>query len=157
VKNCAYLATVGDPGNSLVFSPSGVYTASGSNAHSVYIETKNPGGGLQPGVPFHLAALCQNAKDVRNVVVGPDGAPARGPAFTSAFVPSTGNSDVGSHQDLRACATLARRVSMNAAVPFTPAPLETTPGLAPNTVGIQERNLLFFGGNLMNEAFHAAV
>ena len=29
VSACAYLATVGDPGNGLVFSPSGVYTASG--------------------------------------------------------------------------------------------------------------------------------
>jgi len=157
VKNCAYLATVGDPGNALVFSPSGVFTASGANANSVYIETKNPGGGLQPGVPFHLAALCQNAKDMRTLVVGPDGTPSRGSSLTSSFVASTGNYDVVSDHDLRACATVATRGSIDAAVPFSPATLEITPGLAPNSVGIQERNLLFFCGNLMNEAFHAAV
>lgn len=157
VKNCAYLATVADPGNALVYGPSGVYTASGATANSVYIETKNPGGGLQPGVPFHLAALCQNAKDIRTLVVAADGTPIRGSALTSSFVSSTGNYDVVSDHDLRACAAVATRGSTDTAVPFSPATMEITPGLAPNTVGIQERNLLFFGGTLMNEAFQAAV
>jgi hypothetical protein len=40
VGGCAYLATVGDPGNALVFNPNGVYTGSGSTADSVYIETR---------------------------------------------------------------------------------------------------------------------
>src|SRR5262249_17391373 len=44
ISKCAYLASVGDPGNALVFNPSGVYTGSGPNARTVYIETKNPGG-----------------------------------------------------------------------------------------------------------------
>ncbi len=54
VSRCAYLATVGDPGNGLVFNPNGVYTGSGPSARTVYIETKNTGGGLSGGIPFHL-------------------------------------------------------------------------------------------------------
>ena len=64
VKNCAYLATVGDPGNGLVFAPSGVYTGSGPNTRTVYIETKDSGAGLQPGVPFHLAVICAASENV---------------------------------------------------------------------------------------------
>src|SRR5580692_6365333 len=45
VKKCAYLATVGDPGNALVYNPNNVYTGSASNPDTVYIETKNQGGG----------------------------------------------------------------------------------------------------------------
>jgi hypothetical protein len=157
VQNCAYLATVADPANGLVYAPSGVYTASGPNANSIYIETKNPGGGLQSGVPFHVSVLCPNARDVRTIVVGANGVPTRGTSLTSAFLDSTGNYDVVSDRDLSACAAVATRGSTSSDVPFNPATLEITPGLAPNTVGIQERNLLFFGGNLMNEAFHAAI
>ena len=63
---CAYLATVGDPGSALVFNPSGVYTGSGPDDRTVYIETKNPGGGLQDGVPFHLAVICAPAPQTRD-------------------------------------------------------------------------------------------
>ena len=35
INNCAYEATVGDPGHNLVFNPNGVYTGSGPNAHTV--------------------------------------------------------------------------------------------------------------------------
>ena len=69
VGSCAYLATVGDPGNGLVFNPNGVYTGSGSSAASVYIETKNPGGGLSDGIPFHLAVVCPNAPSTEVLVV----------------------------------------------------------------------------------------
>ena len=46
VGSCAYLASVGDPANALVYYPSGVYTGTGSAANSVYVETKNPGRAL---------------------------------------------------------------------------------------------------------------
>jgi hypothetical protein len=42
-------------------------------------------------------------------------------------------------------------------VPFDPATAEITPGPASNTTGIQVRTLLFFGGNLAAESFHAAT
>ena len=85
VGKCAYLATVGDPGNNLVFNPAGVYTGSGPNAHTVYIETKNPGGGLADGIPFHLAVICPTAANTRIAVVNATGIPARGSALTSTF------------------------------------------------------------------------
>src|SRR5579864_9458498 len=69
VETCAYLATVGDPGNALVFNPSGVYTGSGSTSNTVYIETKNPGGGLTDGIPFHLAVVCPGAVSTKVLVV----------------------------------------------------------------------------------------
>jgi hypothetical protein len=69
VSGCAFIATVADPDRGLVFNPSGVYTGSGPNARTVYIETKNPGGGLQDGVPFHLAVICAKAAQTALAVV----------------------------------------------------------------------------------------
>ena len=77
ISKCAYLATVGDPGNNLVFSPNGVYTGSGPKVGTVYIETKNPGGGLSDGIPFHLAVICPFAANTEIAVVNGTGiAPA---------------------------------------------------------------------------------
>ncbi len=42
-------------------------------------------------------------------------------------------------------------------MPSTPATVEIVPGPASNTIGIQVRDLLFFGGNLDNQSFHAAA
>ncbi|HEX8870129.1 MAG TPA: hypothetical protein VF821_30990, partial [Lentzea sp.] len=57
-NNCAYLATIGDPANGLVYYPGLVFTAGGHySASSVYVETKNPGGGLSD-YPFHLFVDC---------------------------------------------------------------------------------------------------
>src|SRR5262252_3147707 len=78
VGGCAYLATVGDPGNALVFNPNGVYTGSGSATTSVYIETKNTGGGLSDGIPFHLAVVCPNAVSTHILVVRDTGLAKRG-------------------------------------------------------------------------------
>src|SRR5262249_1197443 len=73
IHACTFIATVGDPANALVFNPAGVYTGSGPNKRSVYIETKNPGGGLADGIPFHLAVICNNADKTHSAVVGPMG------------------------------------------------------------------------------------
>jgi hypothetical protein len=157
VADCAYLATVGDPGNKLVFSPAGVYPGSGPNPSSVYIETKNPGGGLSDGIPFHLAVICPSAASTDIAVVNANGTPARGSALTSSFSPSTGQYTLVTSQPLSVCATIATRGSVDASVPFDPATVEITPGLGPNTAGVQVRSLLFFGGNLASESFHAAM
>jgi hypothetical protein len=154
---CAYVATVGDPDNALVFSPSGVYTGSGPDGRTVYIETKNPGGGLQDGVPFHLAVVCASAPTTRVAVVQADGVANRSSFFTGSFTGSTGNYVVVTNRDISECATVATRGSVDQAVPFSPATVEIVPGPAPNTVGVQVRELLFFGGNLLKEAFHAAT
>jgi len=157
VAGCAYLATVGDPNDELVFNPSGVYTGSGPNDHTVYIETKNPGGGLQDGVPFHLAVLCPSAPKTRVLVVGTDGIPVRGDAFTTSFRSALGKYTLVANKALTGCATVATRGSVDDAVPFSPTTLEIVPGPAPNTVGIDERQLLFFGGAPADESFHAAI
>ena len=157
VKKCAYLATVGDPGNALVFNPNNVYTGSASNPDTVYIETKNQGGGLSSGIPFHLAVICPTAANVRTAVVGATGIISRGSALTSSFSPGTGLYTVATNQAVTSCATVATRGSVNTAVPFDPATVEVVPGPASNTIGFQVRSLLFFGGNLENESFHSAI
>jgi hypothetical protein len=156
VGGCAYLATVGDPGNALVFNPNGVYTGSGSTADSVYVETKNPGGGLSDGIPFHLAVVCPNAVSTKVLVVRNTGFAQRGSPLTSSFNSSTGNYVFVTNLSLAGCTMIGTRGSVNTSVPFSPATVEITPGLAPNTSGIQVRQLLFFGGGLTNQAFHAA-
>jgi hypothetical protein len=157
VSKCAFLATVGDPTNKLVFNPAGVYTASGANSTTVYVETKNPGGGLSDGIPFHLAVVCPTAMSVHVVVVKSTGFAVRGSSLTSSFNASTGNYVVITNQSLAACTVIATRGSVNTAVPFAPATVEATAGPATNTSGIQVRQLLFFGGALTNQAFHAAA
>jgi hypothetical protein len=154
---CAYLATVGDPDDALVFSPAGVYTGSGPDSRTVYVETKNPGGGLQDGVPFHLAVVCSTAPRTRVAVVQADGIARRSSIFTSSFGGAVGNYSVVTNRDLSACATVATRGSVGRDVPFSPATLEIVPGPAINTVGLQVRQLLFFGGAFANEAFHSAT
>jgi hypothetical protein len=42
-------------------------------------------------------------------------------------------------------------------VPFAPATVELVAGPAANTIGIEVRDLLFFGGARANAAFHAAT
>jgi hypothetical protein len=157
IGNCAYLATVGDPGNQLVFNPNGVYTGSGPNARTVYIETKNPGGGLSAGIPFHLAVICPSAANAKIAVVNASGLPSRGSPLTSSFSSSVGQYTLATGRTLAACAAIATRGSVNTSVPFDPATVEITPGPAPNTAGVQVRGLLFFGGNLASESFHSAM
>jgi hypothetical protein len=157
IKNCAYLATVGDPANGIALAPNNVSTGSW-NSKTVYVETKNPGGGLDPGIPFHLAVICPNANASKALVVGADGLASRGSSLTSSFNASTGNYVIATSAAVRpGCAAVATRGSIDTAVPFNPATVEITPGPAPNTVGIQVRELLFFGNALTNEAFHAAI
>jgi hypothetical protein len=158
VGSCAYLATVGDPGSALVFAPSGVYTGSGPNSRTVYIETKNPGGGLQGGIPFHLSVICSTAPSTRIAVVNSSGQPSRGSALTSSFSATRGQYFVATNATINArCATVATRGSVGTAVPFAPATVEIVAGPAPNTIGIEVRDLLFFGGARNNAAFHAAT
>jgi hypothetical protein len=157
VGGCAYLATVGDPSNALVFNPSGVYTGKGPDSRTVYIETKNPGGGLQDGIPFHLAIICQGTASSRFAVVKASGSTQRGSTGTTSSRPSTGNYRIANNLNISACAAVATRGSVNTAVPFSPATVEIVPGPNTSTIGVQVRELLFFGGALANQAFHAAV
>jgi hypothetical protein len=155
---CAFLATVGDPGNALVFSPSGVYTGHGPGTNTMYIETKNPGGGLQNGVPFHVAAICSTAPGTHISVVQASGIPKKGSGMTSSFNSSPGLYTIATNAPITpGCAIVATRGSIDHSVPFDPATIEIAPGPAENTTGIQVRSLLFFGGDLIDESFHAAA
>jgi hypothetical protein len=157
VKTCSYLATVGDPGNGIALAPNNVSTGSGPNANTVYVETKNPGGGLSNGIPFHLAVICPSAPNAKVAVVNANGLPARGSALTSSFSSAPGSYTLATNRDLAACAAVATRGSTTQAVPFNPATVEIKPGPAANTIGIETRQLLFFGGALNSQAFHSAL
>jgi hypothetical protein len=158
VSSCAYLASVADPGNALVFAPSGVYTGSGPNSRTVYIETKNPGGGLQGGIPFHLSVVCSSAPGTRFAVVNASGLPSRASTLTSSYNATKGAYVVSTNANVSAsCATIATRGSVGTSVPFAPATAEIIGGPAVNTAGIEIRDLLFFGGARNNAAFHAAT
>jgi hypothetical protein len=158
VRGCAYLANSGDPGTGTDTNAfNGTYTGSGSNSHQVYIETKNAGGGLSPGLPFHLEVICPSAAHVRVAVVQASGLPARGSELTSSYNTGTGQYVVVTNVSLARCAEVATRGSTNTGVPYSPTTVETTPGPEPNTLGIQVRDLLFFGGNPDNQSFHAAA
>lgn len=157
VHGCAYLGTLGDPGNALVFTPSVIETGSGAGTNTVYVETKNMGGGLTSGIPFHLSVICPSAPSTKELVVGASGLAARGSSLTSSFSSGAGTYDVITNRAISSCATVATRGSTNTAVPFDPATVETVPGPATNTFGVQTRFLLGAGGALNSEAFHAAI
>jgi hypothetical protein len=160
VPGCSYIATVGDPANALVFAPSGVYTGSGPNANTVYIETKNPGGGLQDGVPFHLALICPSTGTLsRFAVVRSIGTAQRASPGTSSTRTATGRYTITSNRNLTTCATVATRGSVNTSVPFSPATVEITPGPNSRSIRIHVRKLLFFDPNtgFTSQSFHAAM
>ncbi len=157
VSSCAAIATVGDPGNALVFAPSGVYTGEKTNAQTIYVETKNPGGGLQSGVPFHLAVICPTTANSDALLVNAQGVTARGSKHIASYETSTGNYLVVGWNALTSCATVVTRGSLNRAVPFTPSTVEWVPGPASNTVAVQVRSLLGFGGGFDEQSFHAAL
>jgi hypothetical protein len=157
VRDCAYLATVGDPAHALVVNPSGVYTGSARSPRAVYIETKNQGGGLTAGIPFHLAVICPGAARTRIAVVGADGLISRGSGLTSSYRATTGLYTLVTNEQVASCATVATRGSADTSVPFDPATVEVVPGPAGNTAGLQVRSLLFFGGAPANEAVQAAI
>lgn len=157
VASCAYLATVGDPANGLVYYPAGVYTGTGPGTNAVYIETKNPGGGLTSGIPFHLSVVCDSAANTKNAVIKADGMPARGSTLTSTFRPTTGARMMVTDRPITSCATILTRGSIDRSVPYTPATVEVNGTGHPNTASLNIRSLLFFGGSQIDEAIHAAV
>jgi hypothetical protein len=158
VASCAYVATVADPSNALVFSPSGVYTGSSANPNAVYIETKNPGGGLQDGVPFHVAVVCAAVQKTGFAVVNAGGVLQRGNVSTTSSRISPGRFTVTTNRNVaNTCAAVATRGSPDTGVPFTPATVEVVAGPNANAIGVQVRNLLFVGNTFINQAFHTAM
>jgi hypothetical protein len=105
VTDCAYLASVGDPADALPTSPGLVFTASGhSGSNDVYVETKNPGGGLADW-PFHLALSC--GAQAPWVVTNYQGAPVRGGDGASVTRLGPGQFEVRFSQNVSACSYVA--------------------------------------------------
>jgi hypothetical protein len=158
VRDCAYLASSGDPGTGDDTDPiNGTYTGSSPNPDQVYIETKNVGGGLSPGLPFHLEVICPSAARTHFAVVGASGTAARHSAGTTSRRSATGQYIMVTHQSLAACAEVATRGSVNTSVPYAPTTVQIVPRPARNTIGIEVRDLLFFGAHLDNQSFHVAA
>ncbi|MEP7383151.1 MAG: hypothetical protein ABI910_15780 [Gemmatimonadota bacterium] len=157
VNSCAFLATVADSGNTLVYSPSYVFTASGPTTKSIYIETKNPGGGLQDGVPFHVAAICPNVAKTRYAVVKVNGTLHRANPGTTSTMLATGKYQITHNQNLTGCARIATRGSVGTGVPFNPARMEIVAAAGSGASGVWVRELAFFGANFTNQAFHLGV
>ncbi len=158
VRDCAYLASSGDPGTGNDTNPiNGIYTGSSSDPDQVYIETKNVGGGLSPGLPFHLEVICPRAAGTHFAVVRASGTPARHSNGTTSRRTATGEYVMTTHQSLAACAEVATRGSVNTSVPYSPTTVQIVPQSAANTIGIEVRDLLFFGGHLDSQSFHVAA
>jgi hypothetical protein len=117
ISQCAYLASVGDPGNGVVVNPAGVYTGSGGNPSTVYVETKNPGGGLTGGIPFHLAVVCLAAASTKVVVVAANGLVSRGSHHIWSFGLEPGQYALVTSRPLSACAAVAARGSVDTSAP----------------------------------------
>jgi len=157
ITPCSYIATVGDPGTGQAPATTGVYTASGKNGHMVYVETKNAGGGLQSGIPFHLAVICQVTSRTLTAVVRPDGTLNRGSPRVTSSSTATGQYTIDSPYDVSGCAAVATRGSVDKSVPFNPTTVEVSAGATSTSVGVVLRELAFFGGDDFNEAFHVAI
>ena len=103
---CSYVATIGDPASGLVYNPGLVFTASGQvSAYSVYVETKNLGGGLTD-FPFHLQVMCPNDGDF--AVVGYTGNLVRGSAsVSSVYRYGPGRYEIFLNRNIAHCAYVA--------------------------------------------------
>lgn len=153
VAGCGYTATIGDPANGLVFSPGLIFTAGGhTSASAVYVETKNPGGGLQD-YPFHLAVACD--ADVPWAVVGSVGNPIRGGALVGATQLSPGRYEVEFNRNVAGCGYTATIGDTANGLVFSPGLVFTAGGhSSPFKVYVETKNP---GGGLQQYPFHLAV
>jgi hypothetical protein len=151
VRNCAYTATVGDPGLGLVFTPGLVFTAGGHiSAEGVYVETKNLGGGLTD-FPFHLKVSCPGSD---RAVVRSDGHLVRGSAG-SVIRFGPGRYEAVFSRDVSRCAYTATIGDTANRLVFAPGLVFTAGGhLGANGVYVETKNL---GGGLSDFPFHLAV
>lgn len=85
------------------------------------------------------------------------GAPARASALTSSYQAGIGSYVMITPVSLSGCTEVATRGSVDSGAPVTPGTVEIVPGTGSTTIGIQVRDLLYFGGNLDNLSFHAAA
>jgi hypothetical protein len=147
VSNCSYTATIGDPGNALVFNPGLVFTAGGHNSgNGVYVETKNLGGGLTD-FPFHVSANCTSDFAVVNAT----GGLVRGDAKSAARL-GVGRFEVAFAGPVSNCSYTATIGDPGNALVFNPGLVFTAGGHnSGNGVYVETKNL---GGGLTDFPFH---
>jgi hypothetical protein len=159
VYGCAYLASQGDPGTGVAYSPSLVSTSTGAWFRTVDVQTRDLSGNLEAGIPFHLSVVCPRTPNAVIDVVSANGLSARASTLTSSFNTAPGQDVVVTDRPLAACAAVATPGATGRGGNYDAATVETVPGPAGNTFGVQTRLPLALGGDgtFTNEGFDSAV
>jgi hypothetical protein len=155
MRSCAYTATIGDPASGSVTSRGWVYTAGGhTSSDGVYVETKNPGGGLSD-YPFHLQVRCAGASTAKSAVVGYSGNLVRGDGVLAVTRLGVGRYEVRLDADVSACAYTATIGDPANALVYYPGLVYTAGGHSgADRVYVETKNP---GGGLSDYPFHLAV
>jgi hypothetical protein len=159
LDKCGLLATLGDTGTGAAPAFGYVFTATGhQSANGVYVETKNPGGGVSP-YPYHQVAYCNNDATASRLfaVVNAAGSLVRGTIGAAARYVGSGLYDVAFQRDVRNCAYVATIGDVSNGLVFNPATINTYPGPISRSVRVRIEDLTFFGGNPGQRPFHLAV
>jgi len=120
VSNCAYVATVGDPGAGVVSQPAVATVASLSgNAEAIGVQTWDQSTGALADLPFHVVTYCGTA--LGYAVVGSSGGLARGAHVTSTTHLGRGAFEVIFDKQVNRCAFNATVGSIGARPVGTPA------------------------------------
>jgi hypothetical protein len=156
--SCTDIATIGAIDNTLVFNPGYVFANTGKPGTSVYIETKNPGGGLSAGYPVHTASYCSaSSNNLLGAVVDQDGTFVRGHLGVSSVRTGLGTYRVTYPRAVAGCAKVASIGAIDNTLVFNPAALDVYNGPTSTTVDVRIQNLLFFGGANFDRPFHLLV
>lgn len=152
VSTCAYTATATAP-NIFVFVAGGH-----TGPRGVYLETKNPGGGLTPG-GFHLSVWCGTSS--KRAVIAADGTIVRGRKVVSVttFPSLPGLYQVKFTASTNFCVATGTIGDTANGLVFSPASLTVqTPRLGPSRIiAIQINDLAVFGGVPSLRPFHVVL
>ena len=154
VSACSYVATIGDPGQGAVPYPGLVFTASSTlSKKGVYVETKNPGGGLTP-YPFHLQVLCND--EGTWAVTDYSGGLVRGNNVSSIVHLGPGRYEVKFTVKTAGCAYIATIGDPGASLVYTPGIITVATGtvVTPTGVYVETRD---FSGKPFDRPFHIQV
>jgi hypothetical protein len=155
VSGCAYTATVGDPATGSIAGRPWVFTAGGhTGGDGVYVETKNPGGGLSD-FPFHLDVRCAGGNPAKSAVIDYTGNLVRGDGVLGVTRLGTGRFEVLFDRSVADCAYTATIGDPKNALVYNPGLVFTAGGhTGGDRVYVETKNP---GGGLSNYPFHLAV
>jgi hypothetical protein len=91
------------------------------------VETKNTGGRLSAGIPFHPALICPTVANTKITVVNAGGLPSSGSSLASSYNRSTGQYALVTSKAHSAYAAIATRRTVNISAPFDPRPRRSPP------------------------------